>query len=82
MNRDEFIGKMSELGIGTGVHYMPLHMLSYWRNSYELTDDRFPVATDSFPRAVSIPLTSSLSDSDVERIVAGVKSILTGRGDA
>ena len=82
VNRDEFIGKMSELGIGTGVHYMPLHMLSYWRNSYELTDDRFPVATDSFPRAVSIPLTSSLSDSDVERIVAGVKSILTGRGDA
>lgn len=82
VDRDQFILAMSARGIGTGVHYMPLHMLSYWRDSYELTNERFPVATDAFLRAVSIPLTSSLSDDDVDRIVDAVTSILTGRGDA
>lgn len=79
VNRDDFIYAMSMMGIGTGVHYMPLHMLSYWRDSYNLTDDMFPVATDAFKRAVSIPLTSSLSDGDVDRIVEAVQTILSGR---
>lgn len=80
VDRDAFIAKMGNLGIGTSVHYTPMHMLSYWRNCYELTDDRFPVATEAFHRIVSIPIHSALTDSDVERIVDGVRISLTGRG--
>lgn len=80
IDRDGFIAKMGDLGIGTSVHYTPLHMLSYWRNCYELTDDRYPVATDAFNRIVSLPLHSALSDSDVERIVEGTQISLAGRG--
>jgi dTDP-4-amino-4,6-dideoxygalactose transaminase len=36
VTRDEFIQKMSEHGIGTSVHFIPLHLQPYWRDHYKL----------------------------------------------
>jgi dTDP-4-amino-4,6-dideoxygalactose transaminase len=77
INRDEFIEKMAEKGIGTSVHFIPLHIHPYWRDRYGLKPEDFPVAHDCFLRAVSLPIYSKMTDGDVERIIKAVKDVLS-----
>ena len=74
--RDTFIERMFEQGIGCSVHYIPLHLHPYWRDTYKLTPDMFPVSQRIYERTVSLPLYTRLTDSDVERVVAAVKKAL------
>lgn len=76
ISRDHFIERMSELGIGTSVHFIPLHLHPYWRDAYGLKEDDFPNATDSYRRAVSLPIYPKMSDEDVVRVAEAVRSIL------
>ncbi len=80
MSRDRFIGAMSERGIGTSVHFIPLHRHPYWRDRYGLRDEMFPVATRAYERAVSLPIYSRMSDTDVERVIDAVRGLLGGGG--
>ncbi|MFH0727001.1 MAG: DegT/DnrJ/EryC1/StrS family aminotransferase, partial [Pseudomonadota bacterium] len=76
INRDEFIENMAKKGIGTSVHFIPLHLHPYWRDRYEFKPDDFPVALDCFQRAVSLPIYSKMTDGEVARVVEAVKEIL------
>ncbi|MFX0204075.1 MAG: DegT/DnrJ/EryC1/StrS family aminotransferase, partial [Candidatus Hodarchaeota archaeon] len=76
ISRDEFIEKMSEKGIGTSVHFIPLHLHPYWRDRYDLRPEDFPVALECYRRAVSLPIYSKMTDGDVERVIDAVHSIL------
>ena len=80
ISRDTFIEKMAEKGIGTSVHFIPLHLHPYWKNRYGYRPDDFPHALDCFQRAVSLPIYSKMSDSDVERVIDAVRCILIGHG--
>ena len=75
ITRDQFIEKMAEKGIGTSVHFIPLHLHPYWRDRYGYKPDDFPIAYDCFRRAVSLPIYSKMSDGDVERVIEAVISI-------
>jgi len=77
ITRDEFIEKMAEKGIGTSVHFIPLHLHPYWRERYGFKTEDFPVSLDCYRRAVSLPIYTKMSDDDVERVVKAVKSALT-----
>ncbi|WP_312854384.1 DegT/DnrJ/EryC1/StrS family aminotransferase [Paludibacterium denitrificans] len=48
ISRDDFILKMSEKGIGTSVHFIPLHRQPVWRDGYQLTPEQFPAADAAF----------------------------------
>jgi len=76
ISRDEFVAEMARRGIGTSVHFTPLHMLSYWRDSYRLRAVDFPVATEVFGQVVSLPLFSAMTDSQIERVVAATRAAL------
>jgi dTDP-4-amino-4,6-dideoxygalactose transaminase len=76
VKRNDFIIKMSELGIGCGVHYIPLHLFSYWRDTYKLKPDQFPHADKVYEGAVSLPLYTKMTDDDQTRVIAAIKSIL------
>lgn len=76
VSRDEFIQKMSDAGIGTSVHFIPLHLHPYWRDTYRLSPLRFPVATRAFYGIVSLPLYSRMSDSDQDRVISTIRDIL------
>jgi dTDP-4-amino-4,6-dideoxygalactose transaminase len=67
---------MAEKGIGTSVHFIPLHLHPYWRDRYGFEPDDFPVALDCYRRAVSLPIYSKMTDDDVERVIKAVKDIL------
>jgi dTDP-4-amino-4,6-dideoxygalactose transaminase len=77
ISRDEFIEKMAEKGIGTSVHFIPLHMHPYWRDRYGFKPEDFPVALDCYQRAVSLPIYSRMTDDDVERVIKAVREILS-----
>ncbi len=76
VKRNDFIIKMSELGIGCGVHYIPLHLFSYWRDMYHLKPEQFPHADKVYEGAVSLPLYTKMTDDDQTRVIAAIKSIL------
>lgn len=77
LNRDELIGRLSDLGIGTSVHYVPLHRQPYWRDRYHLTPAQFPIADAAYQSMVSIPLFTAMSDAEQGRVISALKQLLT-----
>jgi dTDP-4-amino-4,6-dideoxygalactose transaminase len=80
MSRDEFIEAMTACGVGTSVHFIPLHLHPYWRERYRLQPEDFPQALEYFQRAVSLPVYPSMTDADVEHVIEAVKTILSRDG--
>jgi dTDP-4-amino-4,6-dideoxygalactose transaminase len=76
ISRDEFIEKMAQKGIGTSVHFIPLHLHPYWRDRYGFKPEDFPAALECYRRAVSLPIYSKMTDGDVEHVVEAVREIL------
>ncbi|GLS89609.1 spore coat protein [Psychromonas marina] len=76
ISRDEFIEKMSDFGVGTSVHYIPLHRMPYWRDNYHLNNEMFPKSSFISDRIVSLPNFASMTDEEVERVIEVVSIIL------
>jgi dTDP-4-amino-4,6-dideoxygalactose transaminase len=77
ISRDLFIEKMSEHGIGCSVHFIPLHLHPYWRDTYQLSPDMYPVAQSIFETEVSLPLYTKMTSEDLARVVETVKKVLS-----
>ena len=71
--RNEFIKKMSKKGIGTSVHFIPLHIQPYWKEKYNLSESDFPVAMENFNSIMSLPIYTKLTDEEVHEIINAVK---------
>ncbi|RLJ22663.1 UDP-4-amino-4,6-dideoxy-N-acetyl-beta-L-altrosamine transaminase [bacterium endosymbiont of Escarpia laminata] len=76
IDRDRFIELMAERGIGTSVHFIPLHRHPYWRDTYQLDAADFPVAEQVFTECVSLPLFPAMSDADQQRVIEAATAIL------
>ena len=63
-NRDEFMKKMRKAGIETGIHYKPLHLMSYYRNSHRLKKSE-----KVWKEIVSLPMHANLTNSDVDKVI-------------
>lgn len=77
ISRDEFIRQMAERGIGCSVHFIPLHLHPYWRDTYQLTPAAFPCAQAAYERAVSLPLYTRMTAEDQQRVIETVSELLT-----
>ena len=76
VERDRFIERMFERGIGCSVHYIPLHLHPYWRDRYALTPAMFPHSQYAYERLVSLPIYTRMTDADVERVIGAVREAL------
>jgi len=76
IDRDNFIKKMSENSIGTSVHFIPLHLQTYWKKTYNLKPVDFPMMTRAYEEIVSLPIYPKMTDEDVKKIIYVVKDIL------
>ena len=76
MTRDEFMQKLHERKIGTGVHYLGVHLHPYYRDRFEYVSADFSNASWISERTVSIPLSPTLTDDDVEDVIVSVKAVL------
>ncbi|WJS95152.1 DegT/DnrJ/EryC1/StrS family aminotransferase [Flavobacterium johnsoniae] len=77
ISRNEFIEKMSEQGVGTSVHYKPIHQLSYYKERYNLIKEDYPNAELTWSGNVSLPLYPYMTNEELQYIVDTVKNILT-----
>ena len=77
LDRAAFIQRMADAGIGTSVHFIPLHLHPYWRDTYKLEAGQFPHAQQAYEAAVSIPLYTRMTDSDVVRVIETVRRLLS-----
>ncbi|CAN7472467.1 DegT/DnrJ/EryC1/StrS family aminotransferase [Terrabacter sp. LjRoot27] len=77
IGRDRAVERLADLGVGTSVHFIPLHQHPYWRESYDLRDLDFPVATRNFARSLSLPVFSSMKDSQVDRVIDAVRRVFS-----
>jgi dTDP-4-amino-4,6-dideoxygalactose transaminase len=76
LNRDQVIQGLSDAGIGSSVHYVPLHRHPYWRDRYELTPEMFPVAELAYQQMLSIPLFTAMTDADQDRVIFTLHQLL------
>ena len=76
ITRDQFMRKLHELNIGTGVHYIGVHLHPYYREHFKYVPEDFPNATWMSERTVSLPLSPKLSDDDVQDVIGAVKVAL------
>lgn len=76
VKRDEFLTSMHGKRIGVGVHYRALHTHPYYRERWGFRPEQFPNAFHIGERTVSLPLSPKLTDNDVKRVIAAVRSIV------
>lgn len=74
-NRDSFAVELKKEGIQTGLHYIPLHFLTYYKSKYSLRVNDFPVALRAYQQILSLPIYSSMSDDDVKYVCDKIKKI-------
>ena len=75
--RNRFIELMAEKGIGTSVHYKPLHRMTYYKERYGLRPEDFPNAERIWKGCVSLPIYPTLSDGELEYICKSIHEILS-----
>ncbi len=72
ISRNQFIEELRARNIGTSVHFIPLHLHPYYRETYGYQPDDFPVAYREYQRVISLPIYSKMSDEDVEDVISAV----------
>jgi dTDP-4-amino-4,6-dideoxygalactose transaminase len=77
VDRDTFIADIAKAGVGCSVHFIPLHMHPYWREHCHLEDGQFPVATAQFANVASLPIFSSMTESQVDKVIHAVTKVLS-----
>lgn len=76
IDRNRFIAAMAERSIGCSVHFIPLHLHPYWRDSYHLQPQDFPYSLATYEQAVSLPIYTKMTDADQTRVITSIKEIL------
>jgi perosamine synthetase len=76
INRSEIIRKMKECGIGTSVHFIPLHLHPYYQQTFSYSIGDFPQAEDAYNRCVSLPIYPDMSSFEVERVIRAIEGIV------
>ena len=72
--RDKLIQYLANLDIATNVHYIPIPMLTLFKNmGYKIED--YPIAYDTYTREISLPIYPQLTNNEVDYIV---KNLIEG----
>lgn len=72
LGRDELIEKLGAAGVGTSVHFIPLHTHPYYRRTFGYKPEDLPVALDLYQRSVSLPIYPSMTDVDIDTVIDAV----------
>lgn len=76
INRDAFIEELKQEGIGTSVHFIPLHLHPYYRHTLRYHPGDFPRAMESFQRIISLPIYPKMTAANVETVITAVRKII------
>ncbi len=77
INRSEFIEALKKENIGTSVHFIPLHLHPYYRNTFGYKPTDFMNASAVFERIVSLPIYPKMIEADVQDVIGAVTNIVS-----
>lgn len=75
IGRDAFIEGLKQRGIGASVHWQPLHMQPYYRDTYGFAAADYPVAAGLWPQLVTLPLFPGMTDEDLDTVAAAIREL-------
>lgn len=76
IDRARFIEALRAENIGTTVNFIPVHLHPYYRETSRASSGGFPVADDSYPRLVTLPLHPRMTDGDVDDVARAVHKLV------
>ncbi|MBU1080018.1 MAG: DegT/DnrJ/EryC1/StrS family aminotransferase, partial [Spirochaetes bacterium] len=78
--RDDLIAGLADRGIGSSVHFIPLHTMPYYAERYGLRPESFPNAASAFERTVSLPIWQGMGLDAARRVAEAVLGVTAGEG--
>jgi dTDP-4-amino-4,6-dideoxygalactose transaminase len=75
LDRDRFLDALMERGIGVSVHFIPLHIMPYYRQRYGLKQEDYPVALRCYRETISLPIYPDLEDDQVQRVITAIREL-------
>jgi perosamine synthetase len=76
ITRDQFIEALKSQGIGTSVHFIPLHLHPYYRNTFGYVPGDFPNATEAYQRIISLPIYPNMTDAGIDHVIGAVRHVV------
>jgi UDP-4-amino-4-deoxy-L-arabinose-oxoglutarate aminotransferase len=73
VDRARVVDGLEARGIGTALHFPPVHTQAYYRTTYP--DCRLPASEDVGARLLTIPLFPGMTDADQDRVVAALRAV-------
>jgi perosamine synthetase len=75
IHRDRVMEELRQRGIGTSVHFIPLHLHPYYQRTWGYRPGEFPVAEDYFDRCISLPIYPGMTDDDLHGVIEALHDI-------
>lgn len=76
VDRDALLQALREAGIGVGVHFRALHLMSFYARTFGFKRGDFPNAEYASDRLLSLPLYPKMEEEDVRRVIAVIKAVV------
>jgi len=77
INRDTFISALGRENIAANVHFIPVHLMSYYKKTFGYRPDDFPVSYHTYLQEVTLPLYPQMSDDDVDSVIEAMEKLFT-----
>ncbi len=77
VDRNDFIDQLKKLGIGTSVHFIPLHHHPFYARTYGYVSGAFPNAEDAFSRCISLPIYPDMTNAEMQRVAEAVEHVVS-----
>jgi dTDP-4-amino-4,6-dideoxygalactose transaminase len=75
IDRDSFIAALRAENIGTGIHFISLHMQKYYREKYDFSPEGLPEAHFVSERTLSLPLSARVTEEDSDQVIEAVTKL-------
>jgi dTDP-4-amino-4,6-dideoxygalactose transaminase len=76
IDRNAVMEELKRRGVGASVHFIPLHVHPYYRDTYGYRPESLPVADELYRCSISLPLFSAMTDAQVERVIGAITSVI------
>lgn len=75
-DRNQFAVALQAENIGIGIHFLALHLSSYYKKRFGYRRGNFPNAEYISDRTISSPLSTKLTEEDINDVIAGVRKVI------
>lgn len=75
IDRNAFIDRLKEAGVGCSVHWRPLHLHPYYQETFDWHTEDFPEATRLWERLISLPIFPGMEQEEIEHVIEVVRDL-------